>query len=303
MTVRLLSKTLPDLETILEQYLAFLAYERNQSPNTVRSYLQDLALFFQHVQDKPLVHVTSEDISDYLASMSRLGPATRRRRFFGLKAFFSWSIKQKGYLRKHPMENLDAPKGTKPNPRPIPPAEFEALMDQVLKTKALSLRDQVIILLAADTGRRIQEILSLTVEDLQHMRDYYRLVIRGKGGRYGTVDIDPIDRAYKLFRKYLKETGYQSGPLFRSEKGSTAGQPLSYRAFKDQWDKLTERYTIHQLRHTMGTRLVNDPNGGLYLAQKQLGHASPQSTQVYAQLYDETHRKQMLAVKRGRVNR
>ncbi|MGH8296282.1 MAG: tyrosine-type recombinase/integrase [Steroidobacteraceae bacterium] len=48
----------------------------------------------------------------------------------------------------------------------------------------------------------------------------------------------------------------------------------------------------HQLRHTLGTRLINQgvPE---HVIQRLLGHASPQMTAVYARLHDSTLREQM----------
>jgi integrase len=45
------------------------------------------------------------------------------------------------------------------------------------------------------------------------------------------------------------------------------------------------RYTLHQLRHTRGTEMVEE-RYPLHVVQKALGHVDPRSTQVYADLSD-----------------
>ncbi len=45
------------------------------------------------------------------------------------------------------------------------------------------------------------------------------------------------------------------------------------------------RYTLHQLRHTRGTDMVED-RYPLHVVQQALGHLDPRSTQVYADLSD-----------------
>jgi site-specific recombinase XerD len=62
-----------------------------------------------------------------------------------------------------------------------------------------------------------------------------------------------------------------------------------------QWTKLCRilglvdaagepRYTIHQLRHTRGSELV-EQGQSLDVVQSILGHRDPRSTQVYAELH------------------
>ncbi len=45
------------------------------------------------------------------------------------------------------------------------------------------------------------------------------------------------------------------------------------------------RYTLHQLRHTRGTDMVEE-RYPLHVVQQALGHLDPRSTQVYADLSD-----------------
>jgi site-specific recombinase XerD len=79
-------------------------------------------------------------------------------------------------------------------------------------------------------------------------------------------------------------------PLFRSNRGTR----LSYDALHYQWaqaciaagladDAGKSRYTLHQLRHTRATELV-EQGQRLEIVQRVLGHRDPRSTQGYAEL-------------------
>jgi site-specific recombinase XerD len=46
------------------------------------------------------------------------------------------------------------------------------------------------------------------------------------------------------------------------------------------------RYTVHQLRHTRGTELV-DEGHALHIIQRALGHKDPRSTQIYADVTED----------------
>jgi site-specific recombinase XerD len=56
------------------------------------------------------------------------------------------------------------------------------------------------------------------------------------------------------------------------------------------------RYTLHQLRHTRATELLN---AGLRIedVQRFLGHKSIKSTQVYAQISDQVLRERLMDVR------
>ena len=47
------------------------------------------------------------------------------------------------------------------------------------------------------------------------------------------------------------------------------------------------QYHFHTLRHTYATRLYKSSNNNLRLVQRQLGHVSVATTQVYADIMDE----------------
>ena len=53
------------------------------------------------------------------------------------------------------------------------------------------------------------------------------------------------------------------------------------------------RFQTHQFRHTVGTRMVN--NGvPIHIIQRYLGHASPNMTQTYARIHDQTLKAEFL---------
>jgi integrase len=79
-------------------------------------------------------------------------------------------------------------------------------------------------------------------------------------------------------------------PLFRSNRGTR----MSYDALHYQWsqtcaaagladDAGRPRYTLHQLRHTRATELI-EQGQPLAIVQRVLGHRDPRSTQGYAEL-------------------
>ncbi len=76
---------------------------------------------------------------------------------------------------------------------------------------------------------------------------------------------------------------------------------MTYDALYYQWAKLctraqlltdqgAPRYTIHQLRHTRGTELI-EAGQRLEIVQRVLGHRDPRSTQRYADVHEDLVRQ------------
>jgi integrase/recombinase XerD len=171
-----------------------------------------------------------------------------------------------------------------PAPRGLRPGEVAAILAAI---PAQRRRDRLLFRLIAELGLRAGEALRLQVEDVDLARDNEHLSVLGKGGRRRTVLIDGDGLVIQL-RAYLRHTGYQHGPLFRAEKNGRGG-PLRYQSAYEHWVHYCAAAgvdaTLHQLRHTHATELVN---AGVSLAtiRKRLGHRNLQTTLRYAEQSD-----------------
>ena len=173
-----------------------------------------------------------------------------------------------------------------PRPRAVGREPVEAIL-KVIPTAQQ--RDRLLFRLIFETGLRVSEALGVHLEDLDLTADDEHLSVLGKGGQRRTVLLDDANLVRQL-RAYLKQTGYRHGPLFRAEKNSRGG-PLRYQSVQERWvgycDRAGVSCTLHQLRHTHATELVN---GGVGLAtiRKRLGHKNLQTTLRYAEQSDAT---------------
>lgn len=115
-----------------------------------------------------------------------------------------------------------------------------------------------------------------------------------KNGTERVVVLGPnaTPRSMRGLRAHLKSVGEQPdhAPLFRSNRSTR----LSYEGLYYQWvqvctaAKLVDeqgkpRYTLHQLRHTRGTELLEEGKS-IEVVQRVLGHRDIRSTQGYAEL-------------------
>ena len=157
-----------------------------------------------------------------------------------------------------------------------------------VKGNQAPVRDQLIIELALGTGLRVSEMASLKVEDLFLKKGQNSLHVRnGKGGKDRLVQFSVALKT--LILDYLNYRKSSSPYLFASERGNQITASGIQQLFK-KWVKkagLPKQYSIHSLRHTYATRLYKASGYNLRLVQKQLGHSSVSTTQVYADTSSE----------------
>jgi integrase/recombinase XerD len=219
-----------------------------------------------------------------LASFAHLAPATRARKEAALASFLAWAYRH-DLIPADPMGKLDRVRLEPPTPRGLPPSEVEAILAGIPFDRR---RDRLLCRLVAELGLRAGEALSLYVEDIDLTPDDEHVSVLGKGGRRRTVLLDN-DRLVAQLRAYLRQPGYQHGPLFRAEKNGWGG-PLRYKSAQEHSARDCAAAgvdaTLHQLHHTHATELVN---AGVSLAtiRKRLGHRNLQTTTLrYAEQSD-----------------
>jgi integrase/recombinase XerD len=269
------------LEGLISDFLTDLA-NANRSATTQRAYGADLAAFARFYGG-PATGVTTEVLRGFLSTRAHLAPATRARTQAALSSFLGWAYRH-DLIDANPMGRIERVKLDAPAPRGLPRTQIEAILACIPATKK---RDRLLFRLLAETGLRPGELLGLHVEDLDLTPDDEHLSVLGKGGRRRTVLLDD-GRLVKDLRSYLKRTGYRHGPLFRAEKNGRGG-PLRYQSIQERWVRYCASAgvtcTLHQLRHSHATELVND---GVSLAtiRKRLGHKNLQTTLRYAEQSD-----------------
>jgi integrase len=189
-------------------------------------------------------------------------------------AFLRWAIRQE-LIDANPLDRLERVQVPAGIPRPVDPARIDAVIAAIPKA---NLRDRLLFEFLKHTGAMGSEALGGYVEDLTMSPGDEHVVLHGKGGRPRTLLLDEL-RLVNLLRRFLRETGYSRGPLFRAAKNWT-GHPLRYSTVQELWARYRSGdpdLELHQLRHTHATELIN---GGVpaTTVRKRLGHRNLQTT-------------------------
>ncbi|SUE28945.1 site-specific tyrosine recombinase XerD [Nocardia farcinica] len=292
------------LQTHIEQFLTDLA-NANRPANTLRAYRGDLTGFAEHVVGG-IDGVTVAAVRGFLSGIADLAPATRKRKRAAVAAFCRWAVRH-DLLVANPMDKVDTI--TVPNtlPRPAAATDIAKILAAICARRPRKdvapdvLRDRVLFETAYLCGARASEVCELYVEDFDLRLDDEHVRLHGKGGTVRTVLLD--DRGYvAMVRLYLDRTGYTAGPMFRASINGRGG-PLSYSAAHHRWTRYCSiagvDIDIHQVRHSHATELVN-AGVSIEVVRKRLGHASTETTQVYALLADQVADTEIRAARRRR---
>lgn len=170
--------------------------------------------------------------------------------------------------------------------------------DRALQAAAVgrkqAVRDWGILHVALDAGLRVSEICDLQIRDIILDTAHASVIVRdGKGGKKRGVRIgSALQRHlvdYLAWKEQIGESTSGRAPLFVSSRGGPLTRTAVYRIFRKHADRvgIPKRFSIHSCRHTYASLLYKASDFNLRLVQKQLGHRSIQTTQIYADVLNE----------------
>ena len=279
-------------------FLDYLAFERNVSPNTVSAYRDDLESFIgflctdyltmarDQLELRRVDHLT---VRSYLAHLSRrkLSRASVARHLSTLRSFFKYLVRE-GVVEANPARTVATPKREKVLPVVLQTSDVALLVEQPDTSKTLGIRDRAWLELLYASGLRISELVGIDVDDLELKG---RLVkVCGKGSKERIVPFG--SKAEHALRAYLAVRGelvpdVEQHAVFVNYRG----QRITTRSIRRLFDvyvrgaALRSGVSPHTLRHSFATHLLN-AGADLRGIQELLGHASLSTTQKYTHLND-----------------
>ncbi len=241
----------------------------------------DLEAFIEHEQDRGLRITTVRTRLAFLIAFLH---------FLMEQDIIAVSVLKRGIRLKLP-ETL---------PRAIHPADIRKLISVID-----NVRDRALILLLLRTGIRIGEALGLRLNDLD-VQDRKVHLFQGEKNSMGRVVYLSEDALFAL-KRWLQERDKSKEFLFYGHHGhlcySTARSLFIKYLHKAGLDQ--KRYTIHRLRHTCASELLN---AGMRLecVQQLLGHQDIEVTRRYARLTDATREQEyfraMAVIEKGEID-
>lgn len=287
---------------LLDAYLGYLERQRGRRPNTLKAYRRDLASAAA-AMPKPVDVIRYQEIAAWLESCAAASTHTRRRA--SISGFFGWLVRME-YIVRDPTTNLESRRPDRALPRPVDHGD-RSTMDRAIAIAPHPYR--LLFTMLRETGMRISEALALNVGDVNLTPGHEGLAVRATTAksrveRHVALGPNSTPRTLRLLRQHLKQIADSrpTSPLFVSNRATRIG----YTTAVYQWEKLCTtaklldskgkpRYSIHQIRHTAGTELL-EAGQQLEVVRRRLGHKDIRSTLGYAELSDTAVRD---ALERG----
>lgn len=273
---------------ITDRIAAYLSARRidGLAVRTIENYRKGLASFAAGT-DKPVGLISADDIRrylGYLADERHLRRTSLQAHINILRAFFSW-LSAEDLIERNPMRKIRSLRVDKCGLRhPMKPEELERLREACATP-----RERALVEFFAATGCRLSEAAGLSAEAVD-LRARCAEVL-GKGNKTRTVYLSV--RAACLLRMYLD--GRKGGEaLFAGTRAPYA--PLGTRAMERIVQCAGERaglpYRVHPhlLRHTFATQALS-AGMDITVIQRLLGHEDIGTTQIYAEVSQETVRR------------
>ena len=279
----------------VEEFLRYLAIERNASPRTLKAYRQALTAF--RAENKtPWKTCTANDFRDYLFAITKRGQARSyvRLQFSALRTFYQFLAARKG-LRRNPLREVQLPKIDKKLPLVLTRQQIEELLAapaRVAKNRAapswMPLRDVAIMELFYSSGLRLSELAALDVADVDLYTESVRVFGKGRKERICPVGLPALE----AISRYRAAANVHSGPLFIN-KGRRRMSTRSIWLILKRYLRHTSipiSISPHKLRHSFATHML-DRGADLRSVQALLGHASLSTTQIYTHVTVERLKK------------
>jgi integrase/recombinase XerC len=279
-------------------FLDYLTFERNVSPNTVSAYRDDLESFVAFLcndyytlgrEQLELGRVDHLAVRSYLAHLSRrkLSRASAARHLSALRTFFKYLVRE-GVTDANPARTVATPKREKHLPAVLQTSDVALLLEQPDVSSTLGARDAAWLELLYASGLRISELVGIDIDDLELRA---RLVkVHGKGSKERIVPFG--SKAEAALRGYLAVRGelvrdVEEQAVFVNYRGERITARSIRRLFDDYVRDASLRAGVspHTLRHSFATHLLN-AGADLRGIQELLGHASLSTTQKYTHLND-----------------
>jgi integrase/recombinase XerD len=274
------ARTIDSAFTSIMFFLAF--YGRSGKDNLVAIERSDLEAFIEREQDRGL----------------RISSV--RTRVASIIAFLHFLIEQDlipgSWLKKR--IRLKLPDTLPRAMNPFDVRKLVAVID--------SIRDRALILLLLRTGIRIGEALGLTVDDID-IGDRKVHLFEGEKNSMGRVVYLSDDALFAL-KRWLAQRDTSKEHVFYTRCGSgmcySTARTLFFKYLKKAGLE-HKGYTVHYLRHTFASELLN---AGMRLEclQQLMGHQDIEVTRRYARLTDRTREEEyfraMAVIEKGGVD-
>jgi integrase/recombinase XerD len=303
-----------------------LITRRNFSDKTVRAYRQTLNLLRNYLREEKNIsfdhvdfHCFSRDkVYDFLIwlkDIRKSSAQTLNLRLSAIKSFLKYCGEEDMELMAiyFDVAGIHSFKGTKkPYVEYLTPAQLKLLFSLPDMTTKLGRRDRFFMILAYETGARMQELLDLQLGYIIRSDTGVKLRIHGKGNKTRYVPllgstIGHMDSYLKEFHKDSPNDAFLFYTLHNMQK--TQMKPGTVDYFLKKYGKLAHEVDsafwkglhAHMFRHSIAMAMYKKGIPISYI-RDFLGHSSIETTTIYSYSDEETITKALESIVQKKTN-
>jgi len=274
-----------------EQYLLHL-YRKSCRPGTLESNQTSIKLFLKFIRNQQgIIHldqVTKGSIEAFVEHEQDRGlkPMSVSGRLRSVHAFLGFLVERE-VVHPNVLRKKIRVKVPEALPKAIDPEDIKALLSVIDHV-----RDLAMFLMLLRTGMRIGELLDLRISEIS-LKEKKVLIYEAQKTRVGRV-VYFSDDGKDALSSWLKVRDPKREFIFYAQGRNHLGYAGARRRFEKHIEAAglsAKGYTIHCLRHTFASELLN---AGMRLEclQHLLGHTSLEVTRRYARLTDKTREEE-----------
>lgn len=293
---------------LLDRYVfdwvtVYLPKQRVNSKGTLKTYKRALNIYIEYMESIGIKELTPESFKSqtvnnwiqWLIDTRGNSAHTCNSRLAALKSFLKYLGACDNTLRNIYFDISDyvkPVKGQKTKIHGISKEGVKAILSAI-RREGKGLRDRAFVQILYSAALRLDEILSLTIENVHLEQENSFIIVTGKGNKIRTIPI--FDEDVMIIKEYVKlfhgdspsPTDYLFYSPVRNEKGKLSQECMRKR-IKQIAEKAREICSDipndihpHQFRHARAQHLLEDNVLNLAELSKFLGHANIETTMVY----------------------
>ncbi len=308
-----------DNPEFLNSFLDYSITILNKSPNSIKEYNYDLAMFLRfikmhfHLTDKTdlreveiqdmtidtIKKITLDDIHAFISYLMRefnSKATTRARKVSTIRIFFKYLSRKAKLIDVNPAQDLETPKLDKRLPKYLSLEDSRKLLDITSNEDNRNCeRDYAIITLFLNCGMRLSELVGINIQDVDF--EDCKLNVIGKGNKERTIYLNKA--CIKALNDYLtvrpkegvkhdSKDSYKA--LFLSERRTRISNRTVETIVTKQLQVAgldTKKYSVHKLRHTAATLMYQYGQVDIRALQELLGHESIATTEIYTHVSND----------------
>lgn len=284
-----------DWDTLSDEYLKYLRFEKKLSQNSIEAYSHDLWLFRSFADAHGIAApaaTAAEHIEAFMADVYERGmeAASQARILSGVRSFFAF-LQVADVVEKSPVEFVDAPKLGRKLPDVLSVDEIDALLATIDLSHPQGHRNKAMLETLYSCGLRVSELVSLRLGDMFFDDGFIRVI--GKGDKQRLVPLSDAARhnieLYLEQRRLMTPDARNAEYLFLNRNGRKLTRVMIFTIIKRAGEAagISKNISPHTFRHSFATHLL-EGGASIRQVQEMLGHESILTTEIYTHL-DRTH--------------